>query len=91
MNSGSCSQISSSCTCPIPSVPMYSTRAFVILSVLACIAGGIVSKFCHHRDQFALGGKINVSFEELKRKDTFFLHEWLKQKGLLKPCEIFES
>ena len=62
------------------------------LSVLACVAGGIVSKFCSHRDQFALRGKtINVSFEELKGKDTFFVREWLRQKGLLKPCEIFES
>ena len=79
----------------IPSVPMPPPphpRAFVILSVLACVAGGIVSKFCSHRDQFALRGKIiNVSFEELKGKDTFFVREWLRQKGLVKPCEIFES
>ena len=71
----------------IPSVPM-PPRAFVILSVLACVADGIVSKFCRHRDQFALGGKtINVSFEEFKGKDTVFVHEWLRQKGLLKPCK----
>ena len=31
-----------------------------------------------HWDQFALGGKtINVSFEEFKGKDTFFVRKWL--------------
>ena len=45
-----------------------------------------------HRDQFAHGGKtINVSFEEFKEEDTFFQREWLRQKGLGKLCEIFES
>ena len=44
------------------------------------------------RDQFAHGGKtINVSFEEFKGEDTFFQREWLRQKGLGKLCEIFES
>ena len=44
------------------------------------------------RDQLAHGSKtINVSFEEFKGKDTFLVREWLRQKGLEKLCEIFES
>ena len=44
------------------------------------------------RDQLAHGGRtINVSFEELKGKDTFFARELSRQKGLEKLCEIFES
>jgi len=35
--------------------------------------------------------QINVSFEEFKEEDTFFVREWLRQKGLEKLCEIFES
>ena len=34
---------------------------------------------------------INVSFEELKEKGTFFARELSRQKGLGKLCEIFES
>ena len=45
-----------------------------------------------HRDQLARRGKsIDVSFEEFKRKDTFFARELLRQKGLEKLCEIIES
>ena len=29
--------------------------------------------------------------KRIKRKDTFFVREWLRQKGLEKLCEIFES
>jgi len=46
----------------------------------------------HHHDQFAYGGKtINVSFQEFKGKDTFFVHECLRQKSLENLCEIFKS
>ena len=64
-----------------PSLP-YLTVFFASVSETAC----------RHRDQFAHGSKtINVSFEEFKGKDTFLVREWLRQKGLEKLCEIFES
>ena len=44
-----------------------------------------------HWDDFCTGKTINVSFEEFKGKDDFFVREWLRQKGLEKLCEIFES
>ena len=45
----------------------------------------------HHHDQFVNGKTINASFEEFKGKETFFTSKWLKQKGLKRLCEIFES
>ena len=43
------------------------------------------------RDQFVYGGKtINVSFE-FKGKDTFFVRECLRQKGLKNLFEMFKS
>ena len=30
-------------------------------------------------------------FKSLKKKNTFFVREWLGQKGLEKLCEILES
>ena len=44
-----------------------------------------------HREKLPYGRKtINVSFVEFKGQDTFFVREWLKQKGLENLCEIFE-
>ena len=41
--------------------------------------------------ELAYGRKtINVSFVEFKGQDTFFVLEWLRQKGLENLCEIFE-
>ena len=43
-----------------------------------------------HREQLPYGRKtINVSLE-FKGQDTFFVREWLRQKGLKNLCEIFE-
>ena len=64
-----------------PSLP-YPTVLFASVQEIAS----------HRRDQLAHGGKtINVSFEELKEKGTFFARELSRQKGLEKLCEIFES
>ena len=47
---------------------------------------------CSQRDQFAHGGKtINSLFKVFKGKGTFFVSEWLRQRGLEKLCEIFEN
>lgn len=44
-----------------------------------------------HREQLAHERKtVNVSFVEFKGQDTFFVREWLRQKGLENLCEIFE-
>ena len=64
-----------------PSLP-YPTVFFASVEEIAC----------RHRDQFVHGGKtINVSFEEFKGKDTFFVREWLRQKGREGESEISES
>ena len=53
---------------------------------IVCIPG-VTSR---HRDQLAHEGKtINVSFQKFKGKDTFFVRECLRHKGLEKLCEIF--
>ena len=49
----------------------------------------IPSVTSRHRDQFAHKGKtINVSFQKFKGKDTFFVGECLRQKGLEKLWDI---
>ena len=57
---------------------MQSQVLTVVKSII--VTRGSASR---HRDQFAhIGKTINVSFEEFKRKDTFFVRELLSQKGL---------
>ena len=42
-----------------------------------------------HPDQLIHGGKpINALFDEFKGEDTFFVSEWLRQKGQEKLCEV---
>ena len=44
-----------------------------------------------HRELLSYGRKaINVSFVEFKGQETFFVREWLRQKGLENLCEMFE-
>ena len=44
-----------------------------------------------HPDQLIHGGKpINALFDEFKGEDTFFVSEWLRQKGQEKLCEIWQ-
>ena len=53
---------------------------------------GIRLRNCsRHRDQFAHVRKtINVSFEKIQGiVDTFFVREWLRQKGGEKLCDVF--
>ena len=72
------------CVVFTPSLP-YTTVFFAFVYEIACRHRDVISS---HMEEKQLMYRLKSS---VLRKDTFFVLEWLRQKGLEKLCEIFES